>query len=133
MAGTELAILHCFWYRRRQDSKLGNFCGADIDTRNEFNNTALMYAIMRNNIEFARMLLEREAVINAQGQGDMTLLHWAVQRGGRTEVVRLLLEHGADVNARDEYGNTPSQLGSRHGYPEIVELLFEYRPKSIKQ
>ena len=74
-------------------------------------------------IEFARMLLEREAAINARGQGDMTPLHWAVQRGGRTEVVRLLLEHGADVNARDEYGNTPSQLGSRHGYSEIVELL----------
>jgi ankyrin repeat protein len=45
----------------------------------------------------------------------------------------LLLEHGADVNARDEDGNTPSQLASRDGHPEIVELLSEYRAESVKE
>jgi ankyrin repeat protein len=52
---------------------------------------------------------------------------------GRTEFVRLFLEHGADVNARDQSGNTPSQLASRSGHPEIVELLSEYRAKSVKK
>jgi hypothetical protein len=107
--------------------------GADIHARNKFNNTALIYAIMRNNIEFARMLLEREALINARYQSDMTPLHWAAQGGGRTEVLRLLLEHGADVSARDEYGSTPSELASLYGYPEIVELLSEYCAKSVKR
>ena len=105
--------------------------GADIDARNIHNNTALIYAIM-GNIEFARMLLERGAVINARCRYDMTPLHWAVQRE-RTEFVRYLLEHGADVNARDVNGDTPSELGSRHGYPEIVELLSKYRVKSVKK
>jgi ankyrin repeat protein len=55
----------------------------------------------------------------------MTPLHF-VARGGRTEFVRLLLEHGADANVRDEFGDTPSQLASRYELPEIVELLSEY-------
>jgi ankyrin repeat protein len=45
--------------------------------------------------------------------------------------VRLFLEHGADVNARDKYGRTPSESGS--GHPEIVELLSEYNAKFVKQ
>ena len=40
--------------------------------------------------------------------------------------MRLLLEHRANINARDKYGNTPFQLGFRGGYPEMVELLTEY-------
>ena len=40
--------------------------------------------------------------------------------------MRLLLDHGADVNVRDKYGKTTSDLASLYGYPEIVELLFEY-------
>ena len=58
-----------------------------------------------------------ECYLNA-GQGLMsrndygwTPLHWAVQKEN-IQVVRLLLEHGADVNARDKSGKTPSQLGS---------------------
>ena len=42
------------------------------------------------------------------------------------QAVRLLLEHGADVNARGESGETPSQLGLEYDYREIVELLSEY-------
>jgi ankyrin repeat protein len=45
--------------------------------------------------------------------------------------VRLPLEHGADVNARDESGDTPSQLGSRRSHHEIVELLSEYGAESV--
>jgi ankyrin repeat protein len=44
---------------------------------------------------------------------------------GRTEVVRLLLERGADTHVRDEDGLTPSELGSQEGYHEIVELFSD--------
>ena len=103
--------------------------GADIDAQNDFNHTAVIYAIIMGTVEFARMLLERGALINARCQDDTTALHWAAERG-RPEFVRLLLEHGADINARDKYGNTPSPVVPR--YPEIVELLSEYRAKSVQ-
>ena len=42
---------------------------------------------------------------------------------GHPEVVRLLLEHGADVHAGDDYA---LRLASRNGHPEVVRLLEEY-------
>jgi hypothetical protein len=105
---------------------------ADIDARNEFNDTALIYAAIMGNIEFARILLERGALIDVRGYYGRTALHHAAMKN-KVQFARLLLEHGADVNTRDEYGNTPSQFVSRDGHPEIVELLSEYRDKSVKK
>jgi len=76
------------------------------------------------------MLLEHGAVVDARCYSNTTALHWAAQRG-RTQVARLLLENGADVNVRDEFGITPSQLGSR--YPEIVELLSAYGAEYVEE
>jgi ankyrin repeat protein len=40
--------------------------------------------------------------------------------------VRLLIEHGADVNAKDKSHSTPLHLASSKGSYEIVELLIEH-------
>jgi ankyrin repeat protein len=54
-------------------------------------------------IEFARMLLERGAVLDARCNEGRTPLYWAVQLEN-TRVVQLLLEHGADLNVCDKLG-----------------------------
>ena len=41
------------------------------------------------------------------------------------EVVRLLVEQGADVTAKDKNSSTPLHLASSFGSPEIVRLLIE--------
>ena len=76
------------------------------------------------------MLLERGAAIDARGQSDRTALHMAIV-AKRIEPVRFLLEHGADVNVRDDAGETPSQLASSKGFREIVELLSAYGAESV--
>jgi len=53
-----------------------------------------------------------------------TPLHVASERG-HVEIVRLLLEHGADLRARDSDGRTPSELALQYGKLEIVELLSQ--------
>jgi ankyrin repeat protein len=78
------------------------------------------------------MLLERGARVNAHDNRlGRTPLHWAVGKRN-IQGVRLLLEHGADVNALDKLGRTPSQLGSELNADEIVELLSKYGSGSIK-
>ncbi|KAH9955976.1 ankyrin repeat-containing domain protein [Lactifluus volemus] len=53
-----------------------------------------------------------------------TPLHRA-SLSGHLEVVRLLLDHGADVNATKQDHRRSLHLASSSGYPEIVKLLLE--------
>jgi ankyrin repeat protein len=79
----------------------------------------------------AQMLLDSGALVDARrGNYRRTPLHWAAENG-QTEIMRLLLEHGADTNVRDEDCDTPSRLGSRQGHQGIVELLSAYGAVSV--
>eukprot|EP00193_Tetraselmis_chui_P007202 CAMPEP_0177751912 /NCGR_PEP_ID=MMETSP0491_2-20121128/637_1 /TAXON_ID=63592 /ORGANISM="Tetraselmis chuii, Strain PLY429" /LENGTH=428 /DNA_ID=CAMNT_0019267077 /DNA_START=145 /DNA_END=1431 /DNA_ORIENTATION=+ len=44
---------------------------------------------------------------------------------GQAQVLKLLIEHGIDVNAQDETGNTPLHAAAGTGNSEIVNLLLE--------
>ena len=43
----------------------------------------------------------------------------------KVDCVRLLIDHGADVSAKDETHTTPLHLASSSGIPEIAQLLIE--------
>ena len=49
----------------------------------------------------SRLLLERGATINAFDKRDRRALHWAAYMG-HVDVVRELLNHGAELNCRDK-------------------------------
>lgn len=57
-------------------------------------------------------------------QAGQTALMLAVSHG-RLEMVRALLECGADVNVQDDEGSTALMCASEHGRAEIVKLLLE--------
>ena len=69
------------------------------------------------------------ASINAVNEADFTALHGAAFRG-LNEVIQILVEHGANINARDFRGRTPYRLaeGSKQSfqfqaYPETAEFI----------
>ena len=49
---------------------------------------------------------------------------WVKPRAGNNEVVRLLVEHRADVNAADNLQHTALYYAGERGFTEIVELLL---------
>ena len=53
-----------------------------------------------------------------------TPLHWAA-RSGRFEVCKLLIEKGADVNAKSNDGSTPLHWAAIKGQPRICKLLLD--------
>lgn len=57
-------------------------------------------------------------------QAGQTALMLAVSHG-RQEMVRALLECGADVNVQDDEGSTALMCACEHGRAEIVKLLLE--------
>lgn len=56
----------------------------------------------------------------------MTPLHWAVERE-HTEVMHVLLEHGADANATSKFDKTPISLALEHDRLDLVDILQQER------
>lgn len=46
-------------------------------------------------------------------------------KAGDVEAARALLQSGADINAKDRYGQTALMLAAHHGHPALVDLLIE--------
>jgi ankyrin repeat protein len=76
-----------------------------------------------------KVLVEAGADVNAVNEADYTALHAAAFRGWN-EVVQYLVEHGANINARDYRGRTPFRIaeGTKQSFqfqdwPETAELL----------
>jgi len=73
--------------------------------------------------EFARLLLERGAAVNAMDEAGRTALMIAAANG-QTETVKLLIEAGADVNAKDHDGGT-ALIYLIEGYVSLMQRLPE--------
>ena len=70
-------------------------------------------------------LLDRGADVNAsEATNGQTALMWAAWEG-HTDVIRTLLAHGAEVDARTTTGYTALVLAAREGYRETSEALLE--------
>lgn len=71
------------------------------------------------------LLLARGADPNLPAINGATPLHFATAIYGRPDLARILLAHGADVSARDRYGQTPLFDAMLTDELECVELLIE--------
>lgn len=109
--------------------------GADVNARNKAGQTPLMRAAMSGalNPDTLRFLLDRGADINARGKDGMTLLHYLARAVtiDYTEVARLAIARGADINAKYRIGgstdpaagNTPLHAAAMSGQTGIGALL----------
>lgn len=98
--------------------------GSDVHARTNEGCTALEYAVAGNAIATAKMLIGREADVNAVSLGGNNLLIPAAHYG-RTEIVKLLLDKKASTDHRDYCGQTALMLAAQEGHAEIVGLLIE--------
>jgi len=82
----------------------------------------LQAAARAGDIEKVKSLLAAGANVNEKGPGDRTALHAACENG-HTEVARLLVDRGAEVNATTD-GVTPLIFAAAKGDKKTVELLL---------
>ena len=73
--------------------------------------------------EFRALLDANTQPVNSRDNQGATPLLWAATYG-RTEIVRLLLSHGADVNARSATGISPLLMATEYGENEVVAILL---------
>ena len=88
------------------------------------NGTALHEASIRGHLEFARMLIEHGADVNAQDYRKSTPLHLASMRV-HVELAQMLLERGADVNAQGDFNSTPLHLALEGGHVDFAQMSLE--------
>jgi hypothetical protein len=74
-------------------------------------------------VEAAGNLIERGANVNARDHGQTPFLRAA--QNGHLQVMRLLMEHGADIDAQDDDGRTALMIAAGAADPEMVRLLLE--------
>lgn len=85
---------------------------------------SLMEAAEKGNIKEMERLIAAGADVNAKNdRAGWTPLSRAVYNG-RVDVARLLIEKGADVNAKDSAGWTPLYGAVSYGKKEVVSLLI---------
>ena len=78
-----------------------------------------------HSLAIAQMLLARGADVGGRNSYGGTALHDAAM-SGHTDLVRLLLDHSAALDARDdESGATPLYVAAAMGRSEVVKLLVE--------
>jgi ankyrin repeat protein/catechol 2,3-dioxygenase-like lactoylglutathione lyase family enzyme len=103
---------------------------AEIDRRRDDRIARFFDACAGGNLETVRALLQAAPELarmpDPKAQyGGWTALH-AAARDGRLDVVRLLLAHGADPNAREAGDNTyPLHWAAAHRHVEVVRALLD--------
>jgi ankyrin repeat protein len=80
----------------------------------------LMYAALNNHLTQAFKLIAQDADVNKTG---WTPLHYAATKG-HLEMMRLLLDNNAFVDAESPNGSTPLMMAAQYGSGAAVSLLL---------
>lgn len=102
--------------------------GAKLEHKDSTGRTALLYASSGPYPETVELLLKKKAKVNIQGtlEGFTALMTAAAE--GQIEVVRLLLEYGADPDIVDTDNDTAASFARLNGHTAVEALLKDPPP-----
>ena len=98
--------------------------GADVNATSEVNGTPLMLASQNGNVDATNVLLSAGADRTIKDAVGDTWIHYAIRGGCSTEVLQLIIDKGADVNATSEVSGTPLMLASQNGNVDAMNVLL---------
>ncbi len=93
----------------------------DVEPRNKADESPLMLASLKGMTALCSQLIARGADVNKPG---WTPLHYAATKG-HTDIMALLLENHAYIDASSPNGSTPLMMAALYGTPAAVKLLLE--------
>ncbi|RQO80390.1 ankyrin repeat domain-containing protein [Acidovorax sp. FJL06] len=98
--------------------------GVNVEARNAQDESPLMMAALKGNVEAVKALIARDADVNKRGWAP---LHYAASAGSpqHAAIISLLLESHAYIDAASPNGTTPLMMAAHYGSIEAVQLLLE--------
>ncbi|KAK3318978.1 hypothetical protein B0H66DRAFT_582413 [Apodospora peruviana] len=110
--------------------------GADVSMRNQYKQTALHIAAVKNP-DMLNLILEKKPNVNAQDVDGETPLHRAVHSFQYWQQVEILLKHGARLDLLDKQGRTALDVARssvflrdvQKGSAEVFRLMEEHAAK----
>jgi len=122
--GDGYSLLHAFAKRGR--TTIVEFIidkGADPNARDNFKLTPLLRAVMEGHVEMAQFLISNGADIEATFEGNTALIEATLQNNNA--LVKLLIEGGANMEAKTKDGHTALHVAATNAYVKIVQTLYK--------
>jgi uncharacterized protein len=93
----------------------------NVEWRSPQDESALMIASLKGETELVKKLIARDADVNKPGWAP---LHYAATRG-HLDIMRILLEHHAFIDAESPNRTTPLMMAAHYGSRDAVKLLLD--------
>jgi uncharacterized protein len=93
----------------------------DLNAANPADETPLMMAVLKGQVEIVTAMLAKDAEVNKTG---WTPLHYAAT-SGHIALINLLLQNHAYIDAESPNGSTPLMMAAMYGTASAVKLLLE--------
>ena len=103
--------------------------GADVNATNKQNCTALMLASINGNVNVMNVLLKAGANKAIEDTNCDTWLQYALYGNCSEEVLQVIIDHGADVNATNKQKRTALMLASMNGNMDVINVLLKVKAK----
>lgn len=94
-----------------------------VETRNQQDESPLMMAALKGNVEAVKALMARDADVNKEGWAP---LHYAASgiKQEHVRIIAMLLENHAYIDATSPNGTTPLMMAAQYGSNDAVQLLL---------
>lgn len=100
---------------------LANWPQTKAEVRNATDESPLMLAALKGELPLCQLLIKKGSDVNKPGWAP---LHYAATNG-HLDVIKLLLEENAYIDAASPNGTTPLMMASHYGSESAVKLLLE--------
>lgn len=116
------ALIYSAYYGKEQAVDYLLFQGADPCIKDKRGNSALLGAIFKGNLKIAAKLINAKCSVGQTNNAGQTPLMYATLFG-RKEIVKKLIEKGADTKTKDVMGFDALKLAEGQGNEEMINII----------